>query len=83
MKEFFLHENQSHSAALTDGGKLHTCQKSHLTTILVGDTIITDGAKLVKSLPPWSSKTFEEYVMLDPSYDTSILDQVQENRHSV
>ncbi|KAJ8387985.1 hypothetical protein AAFF_G00147760 [Aldrovandia affinis] len=34
LKEFFRHENQSHPAALSDGGKLHTCQKSHLTTIL-------------------------------------------------
>ncbi|KAJ8367592.1 hypothetical protein AAFF_G00314420 [Aldrovandia affinis] len=55
LKEFFRHENQSHPAALSDGGKLHTCQKSHLTTILESqvttpeaepdaDTIIIDGA---------------------------------------
>ena len=76
LKEFFSHENQSHPAALSDGGKLHTCQKSHLTTILesqvtipeaepYADTIIIDGAALVNSLPPRSSKTFEEYAMLD------------------
>ncbi|KAJ8372700.1 hypothetical protein AAFF_G00277690 [Aldrovandia affinis] len=76
LKEFFRHENQSHPAALSDGGKLHTCQKSHLTTILESqvttpeaepdaDTIIIDGAALVNSLPPRSSKTFEEYAMLD------------------
>ncbi|KAJ8405993.1 hypothetical protein AAFF_G00308810 [Aldrovandia affinis] len=57
LKEFFRHENQSHPAALSDGGKLHTCQKSHLTTILESqvttpeaepdaDTIIIDGAAL-------------------------------------
>ncbi|KAJ8417281.1 hypothetical protein AAFF_G00285080 [Aldrovandia affinis] len=76
LKEFFRHENQPHPAALSDGGKLHTCQKSHLTTILESqvttpeaepdaDTIIIDGAALVNSLPPRSSKTFEEYAMLD------------------
>lgn len=74
MKELFRHENQSHPAALIDCGKLHTCQKSDLTTILESqfttleteaDTIIIDGAALVNSLPPRSSKTFEEYTMLD------------------
>jgi len=76
LKDFFHYENQSHPAALSDGGKLHTCQKSHLTTILESqvttpeaepdtDTIIIDGAALVNSLPPRSSKTFEEYAMLD------------------
>ncbi|KAJ8377440.1 hypothetical protein AAFF_G00259980 [Aldrovandia affinis] len=71
LKEFFRHENQSHPAALSDGGKLHTCQKSHLTTILESqvttpeaepdaDTIIIDGAALVNSLPPRSSKTFKK-----------------------
>ena len=34
LKEFFHHENQTYPAALSDGGKLHTCQESHLTTIL-------------------------------------------------
>ena len=29
------------------------------------DTIIIDGAALVHSLPPWISKTFEEYAMFD------------------
>ena len=76
LKEFFRHENQSHPAALSDGGKLHTCQKSHLTSILQNlvttpetepdaDTIIIDGAALVHSLPPRISKTFEEYAMFD------------------
>ena len=76
LKEFFRHENQSHPAALSDGGKLHNCQKSHLTSILQNlvttpetepdaDTIIIDGAALVHSLPPRISKTFEEYAMFD------------------
>ena len=76
LKEFFRHENQSYPAALSDGGKLHTCQKSHLTTILESqvttpegqpdaDTIIIDGAALVNSLPQRSSKTFEEYALFD------------------
>ena len=76
LKEFFCHENQSHPAALSDEGKLHTCQKSHLTSILQNlvttpetepdaDTIIIDGAALVYSLPPRISKTFEEYAMFD------------------
>ena len=76
MKEFFGHENHSHPAALSDGGKLHTCQKSHLTSIFEtliatsetetdADTIIIDGTALVHSLPPRISKTFEEYAMFD------------------
>eukprot|EP00745_Piridium_sociabile_P026562 TRINITY_DN4240_c0_g2_i9.p1 TRINITY_DN4240_c0_g2~~TRINITY_DN4240_c0_g2_i9.p1 ORF type:complete len:1084 (-),score=281.98 TRINITY_DN4240_c0_g2_i9:490-3741(-) len=76
LKEFFRHENQSFPAALSDAGKLHTCQKSHLTTILEthvtspetepeADTIIIDGSALVNSLPPRSSKTFEDYAVLD------------------
>ena len=73
---FFQHENQSFPAALSDGGKLHTCQKSQLTTILEShvtildtepevDTIIIDGSALVNSLPPRNSRTFEEYAVLD------------------
>ena len=76
LKEFFRHENQSHPAALSGGGKLHTCQKSHLTSIFEtliatsetepdADTIIIDGTALVHSLPPRISKTFEEYAMFD------------------
>lgn len=73
---FFQHENQAFPAALSDGGKLHSCQKSQLTTILEthvtipdvepeADTIIIDGSSLVNSLPPRTSKTFEEYEVLD------------------
>ena len=76
LKEFFRHENQPFPAALSDGGKLHTCQKSQLTTILEthvtipdtepeADTIIIDGSALVNSLPPRSSKTFEDYAVHD------------------
>lgn len=75
LKKFFRHENQSHPASHSDGGMLHTCQKSHLTTILDSqittpeteadaDTIIIEGAALVNSLSPRSSKAFEEYAML-------------------
>ena len=75
MNGFFHHENQSHPAALSDGGKLFSCQKSHLTTILErnvtiyeiepdADTVIVDGAALINSLPPKSAKSFNEYAML-------------------
>jgi len=74
--EFFHHENQSFPAALSDSGKLHSCQKSQLATILEAhvtlpdakpeaDVIIIDGSALVNSLPPRTSKTFEEYAALD------------------
>ena len=70
LKKFFCHENQSHSATLSDDGKLHTCQKPHLTTIL--ESLLTtpetgpdfDTLSLVNSLPPRSSETFEEYAVL-------------------
>lgn len=76
LSEFFRHENQSHPAALSDGGKLHSCQKSHLTSILENlvtipenepdaNTVIIDGAALIHSLPPRISKTFEEYAKFD------------------
>ena len=74
LKEFFRHENQSFPAALSDGGKLHSCQKSQLTAILESlvtipntephaDAMIVDGSALVNSLPPRSSKTFEDYTV--------------------
>ena len=34
LQEFFRHGNPSSTASLSDGGKLHTCQKSQLTEIL-------------------------------------------------
>ena len=63
LKEFFRHENQSFPAALSDGGKLHSCQKSQLTAIIESlvtipnngphaDAMIVDGSALVNSLPP-------------------------------
>ena len=74
--DFFRHENHPFPAALGDGRKLHTCQKSQLAAVLEShitlpdnepqaDVIIIDGSALVNSLPPRSSKTFEEYATLD------------------
>ena len=75
LQQFFRHENQPFPAALSDSGKLHTCQKSQLATILEtkvlpetepeADVIIIDGSALINSLPPRSSKTFKEYATLD------------------
>ena len=41
------------------------------------DTIIIDGSPLVNSLPPRSSRTFEDYAVLDVPPNTSVLYQVQ------
>ena len=68
----FQHKNQPFPVALSDSGKLHTCQKSWLVAILEGcltlpesepmtDAIIIDGSALVNSLCPRTSNTFEEY----------------------
>lgn len=76
LQEFFKHENQSIPASLSDSGRLRTCQKSQLTEILqgkvtlpdsdpVGDAIIIDGSALINSLPPRSSKTFDDYASED------------------
>ncbi|KAJ8364285.1 hypothetical protein SKAU_G00131160 [Synaphobranchus kaupii] len=76
LQEFFRHENQSFPAALSDSGKLHTCQKSQLAAIFEDlvtlpdtepktDGIIIDGSALINSLPPRTSKTFDEYAALD------------------
>ncbi|CAE1300480.1 unnamed protein product [Acanthosepion pharaonis] len=76
LKEYFHHVNQSYPAALSDGGKLYTWEKSHFTTIFESqittpeaepdaDIIIIDGAALMNSLPPRSTKIFEEYTMLN------------------
>ena len=64
------------SAALSDGGKLHTCQKSQLATVIESpvtlpdnesqaDVIIIDGSALVNILPTRTSKAFKEYAPLD------------------
>jgi len=75
LQQFFRHENQQFPASLSDGGKLYSCQKSQLAAILKShvaipdaepeaDTIIIDGSALVNSLPPQTSKTFEDYAMM-------------------
>ena len=40
--EFFHHENQSFPAALSDGGKLHSGQKSLLASILEAKIAVLD-----------------------------------------
>ena len=63
LQEFFKHENQPVPAALSDNGKLHSCQKSQLVEILEAqivksdiepeaDVIIIDGSALLYALPP-------------------------------
>ena len=72
LEEFFQHENQSFPIALSKGGRLYSCQKSQLTSILEtyvppvdkepqADVLIVDGSALVHSLAPKRSKTFEDY----------------------
>lgn len=67
LKEFFMHENQSAPASLSDGGKLHTCTKSHLADLLQAkvtlpekkpesDVLIVDGSAMVNTLPPRSKQ---------------------------
>lgn len=76
LQEFFQHENQPFPASLSDGGKIYSCQKSQLTSILEkhitppdqepeADTFIIDGSALVHTLPPIRSKTFADYAALD------------------
>ena len=70
--EFFQHENQSFPAALSDGGKLDSCQKSQLASILdakiaTTDTvpevsaIIVNKSALINPLTPCALKTLVEY----------------------
>ena len=72
LQEFFRYENQSFPAALSDNGKLHSCQKSDLAKVLLSqvitpelepaaDAIIIDGSALVNSMYPCTSKTFDDY----------------------
>ena len=76
LQEFFRHENQSSPASLSDGGKLHTCQKSQLTEILQAqvdiperapevEVIMVDGSAMVNTTPPRTSKTFDDYARED------------------
>ena len=61
---------------MSDGGKIYSCQKYQLTSILVehntlpdqepeADGIIIDGSALVHALPPKRSKTFADHAALD------------------
>ena len=61
LQEFFKHENQPVPAALSDNGKLHSCQKSQLVEILEAqivksdiepetDVIIIDGSALLQGV---------------------------------
>ena len=74
--DFFRHETRPFPAALSDGGKLHACQKSQLAAVLEShvtlpdnepqaDVFITGGSALVNVLPPRTSNTFEDYATLD------------------
>ena len=74
--DIFPHENHQFPATLSDGGKLHTCNKSHLAAVLEShvtlpdnephdDVFIIDGSALVDILPPRTSNTFEDYATLD------------------
>ena len=70
LKEFFRHETQKFPAALSDGGKLHSCQKSQLATIL--ESLVTiprhrtsGGCHHHWWFRPRSSKTFEDYAVND------------------
>ena len=72
LQEFFQYENQRTPAALSDKGRLYSCQKSQQIEELEAkvalpehepqtDAIIIDGSAMVNTLPPSSKKTFEEY----------------------
>ena len=74
--DFFRHRNHLFPAELSDGGKLHACQKSQLAAVLEShvtlpdnepqaDVIIIDDSALVNILPPRTSNTFEDYAPLD------------------
>ena len=76
MNDFFRYENQAFPAALNDLGRLHSCQKSQLTSILEdkvtnadkipkAEAIMIDGSALIISLIPRISKTFDEYALLE------------------
>ena len=68
--QFFKHENHSFPAALSDFGKLHSCQKSQLPSILGRNitcpenrpdatAIVIDSSTLVNSLPPRQKERLE------------------------
>jgi hypothetical protein len=76
LNDFFHHENLAYPAALSESGRLYSCQKSQLATVLEetvtnadrtpeAETIIIDGSALVNSLVPRISKTFDEYAEIE------------------
>ena len=40
--DFFRHDNHTFPAALSDGGKLHACQKSQLAAVLESHVTLPD-----------------------------------------
>ena len=67
LREFFKYEIQYFPAALSDNGKLPSCQKSDLApdTEPESDAIIIDGSALVNSMYPCTSKTFDDYARVN------------------
>ncbi|KAK4304447.1 hypothetical protein Pmani_023602 [Petrolisthes manimaculis] len=76
LNDFFKHENQPFPAALSDGGRLHACQKAQLANILEDtathsekcpevEAFCIDGSALVNATTPRISKTFDEYAELE------------------
>ena len=76
LQKKFQHENQLFPVSLSDGGKIYSCQKSQLISILEKHIklpdqepeaydIINDGSVLVHALSPKTSKTFVDYAAFD------------------
>ena len=74
--EFIKHENQTYPGALSDGGKLHSCQMIQIASILERDitcpdnkpdtiAFVINGSTLVVSLSTRAQRTLREYAMLD------------------
>ncbi|KAG7163101.1 hypothetical protein Hamer_G002176 [Homarus americanus] len=71
-EEFFCHENQARTPALSDGGNICLCMKSDLLACL-GDlsvaqteappatSVVLDGVAVLQMLKPAAAKNFEEY----------------------
>ena len=76
LQEFFRYENRPFLATLSDGGRLHVCQKSQLAVVLEGkvtlpgaepltDAISINVSALVNTLPPRMSNTFADYAEME------------------